>query len=890
MDRDRSGSDDTERLHLTVLNGVDARRGDRVLMLGPPQRRAVLCVLALRRRQWVSVSTLLAALYETAIPASGANVIQTHVSALRRVLEPDRPPRAPGSVLLSGHGGYQLRIDDDQLDVALFDRLLAAAEHARQQADWRLARRDYEAALALFPGEALNGIPGPFAAGQRDALSERRLTAVEGGLEAAAALSRSDVTIDRLRQLTAEQPLRERPPALLMRALALRGSRADALEVYAATRRALVDMLGVEPGPELQTLHQRILAGEPLADGWITPAHPTPRPASPGSSVFGREPELAEITRHLARAADRAGALIVVAGHPGYGKTAVLEELSRRATDVRQLRPIPPRDDHDRALGLTAEIHTRIGAVRNVATEPDRDSSTDTPLAHLLRDLASAATDRPLLLLIDDAGNADDSSLRMLAEVAPHLRTMRVLVVLAVDDRPWDEYATERQMMLERSAEAVIRLGALERSAVTDWTARDGLDAPGLADEVHCATAGIPRLVTALLADLETLPTPRGVPAYLPDGCYARALRRQFRRNSPALGATLRALSVLPPGITTVPVLAAALDESPAETRHRCELLATARIVTSPDPPEFRHALVSNTIQRMVAPDEARLFRVSAARQARLSGHTACQIASFLPHLTGAEWSEWAEVLLDAARECLSLGDFEDATAHLEAALRIAGPSLLDQVLLRLGRLEQFTNPATARIHLQEALNEQRARKVTATALIPLVWTLTTQRQQQAATMLIDQVLAETETRDPHAARIVSASRWVIAALSPGTRPALVTRLRRERTRPDDVVASAVATWDAACGARCTAEEALDGFLAELRGGAHSDGLPRESTGILALLALYADDLTVAWQLSAQPEDLFFGGVDVFRLAIRTQILLRRGDFHGALTESSPAA
>ncbi|MFD0823854.1 BTAD domain-containing putative transcriptional regulator, partial [Micromonospora zhanjiangensis] len=66
-----------------------------------------------------------------------------------------------------------------------------------------------------------------------------------------------------LRALTAESPLRERFWGLLMVVLYRSGRPAEALEAYRTARRLLIDVLGIEPGPELRRLERGVLAGDP---------------------------------------------------------------------------------------------------------------------------------------------------------------------------------------------------------------------------------------------------------------------------------------------------------------------------------------------------------------------------------------------------------------------------------------------------------------------------------------------------------------------------------------------------------------------------------------------------------------------------------------------------
>jgi len=81
--------------------------------------------------------------------------------------------------------------------------------------------------------------------------------------------------VGELRTLVAEQPLRERLWAQLMRALCRGGRQAEALAVYREARATLVAELGLEPGPELHGLEQRVLAQDPdlAATGRDPPGH-----------------------------------------------------------------------------------------------------------------------------------------------------------------------------------------------------------------------------------------------------------------------------------------------------------------------------------------------------------------------------------------------------------------------------------------------------------------------------------------------------------------------------------------------------------------------------------------------------------------------------------------
>lgn len=901
MDQVDTGAHPPSVLRLTLLNGVEAHRGDQVLPLGPPQRRAVLSVLAFRRRQWVSADSLLTALYDGVPPASGVGVIQTYISALRRVLEPDRPPRTPPTVLLSGHGGYQLRIDDEQLDLGVFDRLVGEASRAREAGELVRAEDRYTRALALYAGEPLTGLPGPFAQRQRVALAERRLAVVEDSLDIAVALGRSDEVIDRLRVLTAEHPLRERPRAVLMRALYARGSQSEALEVYRQTRNLLVDRLGVEPGPELRRLHEQILSGAEASEPPRPPAMPReavesdsprtgtaerfgivstrwPEPAAP--VVFERAWELAQIGAWVERAATGSGGLLVISGLPGFGKSQLLDEVARRSAGVRRIDLTPPWDVAP-PLGLIAEL-----AETTLEPAVSDAHAAEVLCASLLEASGVAA---PLLVVVDGADLMDERSARVLAAAAPRLRRMPVLLILALDERAWEPAVLALHGRLEPPAVAILRLSGLSVPAIEGlYEQRTGMRCPpGLAAEIQRATAGIPLLAGALIADLPTMRDPGRIPEFLPEGCYSRSISRLLGRYAPRGVVMLRALAVLQEVGPSLEILAAACAEPLSEVRHRCELLAATGILAAVSPPVFQHPLIGNTIRWLCRREDADRFRIAAAEQARSAGYSARQVAAILHDLVGAKYARWTVVLLDAAEECLRQGLIPDAVRQLTAALRIAAPADRDDILVRLGQLELWTNPAAARAHLEEALHSQRERGVAPSALIPLTWTMSTRWQAAAAMALLDAVLTETEQRDPLAAQDIHAASWAVAGLTAAGWRKFVAGLRTAGAA--DQISTAVLTWDDAFGVRYSARETLARFPAEADPARGWAALPQQLVGLLAHLSMWSGDLALAKQLSAQPREHHFGTIDVYRLILHSEVLLRCGEYRAALRVLAPA-
>ena len=353
---------DTGRLlRVTLLGPVRAWQGDTELELGAPQRRAVLGLLAARPNQVVSRDELIDGIWGSELPASPVNALHVHVARLRIVLEPGRANRAPGQVLLASKQGYLLRLASGQLDTEVFAARLAAARELRAAGDLAGAAGSFAAALELWHGAALAGIPGPRADMVRAGLAEQHLIAIEEHIEAILALGRPAEAAQRLVELVHAHPLRERFSGQLMLALYRCGRQAEALTAFTDARRLLVSELGIEPGPQLRKLHARILAADPgldLAAEAAPVAHQQrPVPAQlPGdvTAFTGRAGELAELDLLLAetsghgpagvsaeanRPGDAGGMsaqppavlIAVVSGTAGVGKTALAVRWARQA-------------------------------------------------------------------------------------------------------------------------------------------------------------------------------------------------------------------------------------------------------------------------------------------------------------------------------------------------------------------------------------------------------------------------------------------------------------------------------------------------------------------------------------------------------------------------------
>ena len=140
-------------LYVELLGAVRAWSRGRELPLGPPRQRAVLAILATRANHTVTRDQLVDGLWGERPPASAANGVHTYVAGLRRVLDPDRHLREAGRVLIGGGSGYLLRLQPDQLDLEIFNGLMASARQSLRAGDLAATVEAFDRA-GDFPGAA----------------------------------------------------------------------------------------------------------------------------------------------------------------------------------------------------------------------------------------------------------------------------------------------------------------------------------------------------------------------------------------------------------------------------------------------------------------------------------------------------------------------------------------------------------------------------------------------------------------------------------------------------------------------------------------------------------------------------------------------------------------
>lgn len=254
-------------MQFRVLGNLEVRVNGQPVRFDIPKRRTLLLALLSQANTVVSIERLLEWLWPEGPPRSAVAIVQVHVSHLRRVLEPDRPRRAPPRVLLTRTPGYMLRVSVDQVDALRFEHLVRLGQAQLAARQFQAATTTLSEALRLWRGPALadaDGVPAVRAVAVR--WEELRQFASVMRIEAELELGRHLSVIPELEYLVAAHPYDERVHGLLMLALYRSRRRADALATYRRLSESLRGELRTEPTAALRRLSESIRTQAPELD------------------------------------------------------------------------------------------------------------------------------------------------------------------------------------------------------------------------------------------------------------------------------------------------------------------------------------------------------------------------------------------------------------------------------------------------------------------------------------------------------------------------------------------------------------------------------------------------------------------------------------------------
>jgi DNA-binding SARP family transcriptional activator/tetratricopeptide (TPR) repeat protein len=594
--------------------------------------RTVLAVLALHYGESVSRDRLVDAAWGDEAPVTAATQLQGAISTLRRIL--------PAGMIETDGPAYRLRVAPGELDLAMVEATVDTARAAARAGRLVDAAASYRAGLAAWRGTPFEGLDSAYLARHATRLNESRNTLVEEWARIELALGRPAAVIGGLTDWLAANPLRESVSALVMTALCRAGRQADALAHFRQTRAALHDSLGIEPGPELQDLHRRILAGDPRLMAGPAPDRNEPDTAAatittsvggspaavplaqlpPDTADFtGREEFVKHLTGLLAGEAasdriDQPGGVVRVAlvtGIGGVGKTT----LAVRVGHLVRAR-FPDGQVYLNLRAGTAQPITPYQAAGRVLRDlgvPDRAIPAGDDERNAM--YRSVLADRRLLIVLDDAQDT--------AQVRPLLPAGGACAVLVTSRHRMPGLTAARvELDVLDSSEAELLFARVvghqrtsaEPAAVTDILAACG-NLPLAVRVLASRLATRPTWTIASLADRLALPAHR-LDELTAEDQQARAtfeVSYQALTHQQARAFRLAAI----PDLEDIPVgaVTAILDLDQRTAERLAEALVDMNLIGTTGPGRYRY----HDLLRLFAREQADRAETPADRAATLS-------------------------------------------------------------------------------------------------------------------------------------------------------------------------------------------------------------------------------------------------------------------------------
>lgn len=553
-------------IRIFTFGTLQVVRGDHLVTEGDwhtRQARQLLKILVTERPRPVSTDRLIELLWNQSTPDAAATTLRSAINALRNVLEPERPNRAPSRYIVTQNPGYAFHPHPEVwLDVDIFEQLLTQAQNTQEAAT---RRQLLEEAIALYQDDYLISDPyADWASAERERLRERYFSALLALAELQALQSEYTAAIGNARKILARDEVRENAWQAVMRYQAESGDSAGALLTFERCRTILADELGADPSPLTQLWHQRILNGEivprePVADTLQTVRTPDAPPAPPAALpqqtimpsvdvraidlLVGREQEMAQMQDALDKALAGEGALLMMEGEAGVGKTRLAVALLQNAADAgatvisatcqaierqlpfavladvlgRYLQGVPqatlqqlPRASLQQVAQIVPSLQDRLAPAGS--TTGDTGDSLEENRLRLVDGvvdfLLALAHTRPLALFLDDLHWADADTLTLVNRLARRLENVSLLLLVAwrSDDLPENDALAALLRTLRSKGEGrVVHLPRFTREevqAMTDSLLRHPGANADLAGLLHDLTHGNPLYVAELLRDL----------------------------------------------------------------------------------------------------------------------------------------------------------------------------------------------------------------------------------------------------------------------------------------------------------------------------------------------------------------------------------------------------
>ncbi len=283
------------RSEISLIGPVAAMADGHVVDIGGERPRRLLAALAVASPEAVSADRLADIVWQGAPPPSAAKTLQVYISRLRSVLAVAELGGSGGVIRRVGPG-YVLDVDSGRIDVNRLEEEARTVDRLREVGAHSDAVAAIDRALGVWRGPPLMDFAEEdWARGIAQRLTEMRVLLLEHRVEALIASGHAALAVGDAEALINEQPLRERPLALLMRALVAAGRRPEALRAYQDFHRLLGEELGLTPSAELRSLEVEIStessAGSPARvhdepTGALRPDRASRRPSGTVTFLF----------------------------------------------------------------------------------------------------------------------------------------------------------------------------------------------------------------------------------------------------------------------------------------------------------------------------------------------------------------------------------------------------------------------------------------------------------------------------------------------------------------------------------------------------------------------------------------------------------------------------
>jgi DNA-binding SARP family transcriptional activator len=366
-----------------------------------------------------------------------------------------------------------------------------------------LEKGNLAAAVDLYRGDFLEGLElgesvfGSWVDAERTRLKGRFHSALQNASEAALATGRWLEALQYVQRLTAVAPYDETAAVLEANVLVAAGRAAEALVALRRFTQAMREQLDLPPSPRVRDMISRIERADSQRE-------PQPRQKAKEAKFVGREPDIARMMTLARGLAAEQGALIVVEGPAGIGKSRLVTEFIAR---IRSLGPLLVLRGRERPAGSALPYASVAEAVRGALKAPGVAGTGRHLLAEAarilpeLRDsfdlpepgpieaeggrlrffegvaalLDSAAYEQPVSVVLDDMHNASGLTIDLVDYLAARLHSSPVLIVLLLrgeaDSATLRRVRDSAQSLAESDRSLVLTVEPLDAEAANELVA-----------------------------------------------------------------------------------------------------------------------------------------------------------------------------------------------------------------------------------------------------------------------------------------------------------------------------------------------------------------------------------------------------------------------------------